>query len=89
MLGTQSHNGHNHPNCQNGATVSIGYDPQADPLTDVLRRAANGDEAAKAEFHRVRAVRAKAHAEFERTARENAWTMIRRARSGNTGDTAA
>lgn len=72
--------------------MSIGYDPQADPLTDVLRRAANGDEAAKVEFHRVRAVRAKARLDFERSARENAWAMLHRsrsARSGNTGDTAA
>lgn len=66
-----------------------GYDPQADPLTDVLRRAANGDETARAEFHAERAARDKARREFERIAHENAWRMIRRARSGNTGETAA
>ena len=88
MLGTQSHNDHNHPNYQNGATVT-GYDPQADPLTDVLRRAAAGDEAAKAEFYAERAVRATAQREFQRMARANAWAMIRRARSGNTGEAAA
>lgn len=65
--------------------MSISYDPQADPLADVLRRAVAGDQQARVEFHAERARRARARVEFDRTARDHAWAMIHRARSGNTG----
>lgn len=72
----------------------MSYDPRTDPIVELLRRAAHGDEAAKAEFHAERAARAKARLELERAGRENAWAMIRRSRerrsrSVDTGETAA
>ena len=69
--------------------MTIGYDPQTDPIADLLRRATAGDEAAKAEFYAERAARAQAHREFQRMAHANARAMIRRACTGDTTSAAA
>lgn len=50
-----------------------------DQIADALRRAADGAENAKAEFHRLRAVRVRAHRGFRAEADANARRIFNRA----------
>lgn len=47
-----------------------------DPVADALRRAANGDEAARSEFHNLRAARVRARRELEHAGHARARTML-------------
>lgn len=50
-----------------------------DQVADALRRAANGDQAAQAEFHQLRAARVRAHRDMRAEADANARRILARA----------